>query len=151
MLVAAVCGACSRSRNTAVERVAFLPIENLTGDAALDWISSAGPTIVNDELLGGAANAVPVPVGTVGDAYASGATQLVHGYVEKRRGPNSKEGVHFEFVVEDAQTHKTLQTLASDGDPLPSLDELGEANRHRCARFFFHQSTSHCRLGQRRL
>jgi Flp pilus assembly protein TadD len=109
-----------------VERVAFLPFQNLTGDAALDWISSAGPTIVSHELLGGATHAVPVQVGAVRDAYAGGATQLVHGYVEKRRGSNSKEGFHFEFVVEDAQTHKMLQTLASDGDPLPSFDRLAK-------------------------
>jgi len=126
LVAAAVCGACSRNRNPVVERVAILPFENLTGDAALDWISSAGPTIVNDELLGGAAQAVPVPAGAVRDAYASGATQLVHGYLEKRRGSNSNEGFHFEFVVEDAQTHKTLQTIASDADLLPSLDSLAK-------------------------
>jgi len=126
MFAAVLCGACSRSRNPAMERVAFLPFQNLTGDAALDWISSAGPTIVDDELLGGAAHAVPVQAGALRDAYAAGATQLVHGYVEKRRGSNSKEGFHFEFVVEDAQTHKTLQTLATDGDPLPSLDRLAK-------------------------
>lgn len=126
MFAAVLCGACSRSGNPAMERVAFLPFQNLTGDAALDWISSAGPTIVNDELLGGAAHAVPVQAGALRDAYAAGATQLVHGYVEKRRGSNSRNGFHFEFVVEDAQTHKTLQTLATDGDPLPSLDRLAK-------------------------
>ena len=104
-----------------MERVAFLPFENLTGDAALDWISSAGPTIVNDELLGGAAHAVPIQAGAVREAYASGATQLVHGYFEKRR-----QGFHFEFVVEDAQTHKTLQTVAGDGDALPAFDRLAK-------------------------
>lgn len=117
--MAAGCAACSRSGNAAVERVAFLPFENLSGDAALDWISSAGPRIVNDELLGGAARVVPLQAAALRDAYASGATRLVHGYIEKRR-----QGFHFEFVVEDARTHKTLQTLASDGDPLPSLDRL---------------------------
>ena len=121
MFAVVVCGACSRSRNAPVERVAFLPIQNLTGDATLDWISSAGPTIVADQLLGGAARAVPVPAMAVRDAYASGATQLVHGYVERRR-----QGFHFEFVVEDVQTHKTLQTVASDGDALPSLDRLAK-------------------------
>ena len=68
-----------------MQRVAFLPLENLSGDAALDWISSAGPKIVTDELLGGGARAVPLQVGALRDAYASGATQLVHGYVEKRQ------------------------------------------------------------------
>jgi len=102
-----------------VERVALLPFENLSGDTTLDWIASAGPRIVTDELLGGSARAVPIQARALRDAYASGATQLVHGYVEKRR-----QGFHFEFVVEDAQTHKTRQTLSTDGDPLPSLDRL---------------------------
>ena len=112
-----------------MERVAFLPFENLSGDAALDWISTAGPTIVVDQLLGTPTGAVPatVPVraGALRDAYASGATQLVHGYFEKR-GKGSQDALHFEFVVEDAQTHKALQTLADDGDALPSLDRLAK-------------------------
>jgi len=121
VLVAVACAACSCSRNTRehVERVAFLPFENLSGDATLDWISAAGPKIVSDQLLGGAAGAVPVQAAALRDAYASGATRLVHGYFEKRR-----QTLHFEFVVEDAQTHKTEQTLAGDGDALPALDRL---------------------------
>lgn len=121
MLTAAACAACSPSASPVVRRVAFLPFENLSGDTTLDWISSAGPRIVTDELLGGAAQAVPAPVGALRDAYAFGATQLVHGYVEKRR-----QGFHFEFVVEDAQTHKAIQTVTSDGDTLPSLDRLAK-------------------------
>jgi thioredoxin-like negative regulator of GroEL len=121
VLLAAACAACSRSEGPSVQRVAFLPIENLSGETSLDWISSAGPRIVNDELLGGAARAVPAHVGSMRDAFAFGATRLVHGYVERRR-----QGLHFEFVVEDAKTHKALQTLASDGDPLPALDLLAK-------------------------
>ena len=121
MLVAAACAACSRSASPSVPRVAFLPFQNLSGDTSLDWISSAGPRIVNDELLGGAARTVPAHVGAMRDAYAFGATQLVHGYVEKRG-----QGFHFEFLMEDAKTHKALQTLASDGDPLPVLDRLAK-------------------------
>jgi Tfp pilus assembly protein PilF len=124
VLAAAACAACSRSRNP-VERVAFLPLENLSGDAALDWISAAGPKIVTDELLGdgtrAASGIVPLQSGALRDAYASGATQLVHGYFEKRR-----QKIHFEFVVEDAQTHKALQTVAGDGDALPALDRLAK-------------------------
>ncbi len=124
VLVAAACTACSRSRNP-VERVAFLPFENLSGDAALDWISAAGPKIVTDQLLGNSTRAasgiVPVQAGALRDAYASGATQLVHGYFEKRR-----QTIHFEFVIEDAQTHKALQTVAGDGDALLTLDRLAK-------------------------
>ena len=104
-----------------MERVAFLPFENLSGDAALDSVSSSGVRIVIDELLGGTAHTIPLQVGALRDAYGSGATKLVHGYVEKRR-----QGLHFEFVVEDAATHKTLETLTNDGDALPSLDRLAK-------------------------
>jgi tetratricopeptide (TPR) repeat protein len=104
-----------------VERVAVLPFENLSGDAALDWIAQAGPKIVADQLMGSATHTVPVQAGALRDAYASGATELVHGYIETRR-----QGPHFEFVVEDAQTHKILQTVAGDGDLLPALDRLAK-------------------------
>jgi tetratricopeptide (TPR) repeat protein len=106
-----------------VERVAFLPFENLSGDQSLDWIAAVGPRIVTDQLLGGAGAAatVPIQVSAVREAYATSATKLVHGYFEKRR-----QALHFEFVVEDAQTHKTLQTVTGDGAALPALDRLAK-------------------------
>jgi tetratricopeptide (TPR) repeat protein len=120
VLLLALCAACSRPRNP-VERVAFLPFENLSGDQGLDWIAAAGPRIVTDQLLGGAAATVPIQVSAVRDAYAANATKLVHGYFEKR-----KEALHFEFAVEDAQTHKTLQTVTGDGAALPVFDRLAK-------------------------
>src|SRR6185369_3175626 len=59
--------------------------------------------------------------GAIRDAYATSATKLVHGYFEKRR-----QSLHFEFVVEDSQTHKTLQTVAGDGDALPVYARLAK-------------------------
>lgn len=109
---------CSHSRSAA-QRVAFLPLENLTGDAALDWISSAGPKIARSQLLGGDVRIVPVQVGALREAYASGASQLVHGYFEKRR-----EKLHFEFSVEDIRTHKMLRKASQDGDLLAVLNGL---------------------------
>jgi tetratricopeptide (TPR) repeat protein len=108
-----------------VERVAFLPFENLSDDNALDWIAAAGPRIVMDQLLGGAGGTVPIQVGALRDAYAAGAHKLVHGYFEKRRGA-VQGALHFEFVVEDAETHKTLQTVAGDGAALPVFDRLAK-------------------------
>jgi len=106
-----------------VERIAFLPFENLSGDQSLDWIALVGPRIVTDQLLGGTAATVPIQVGAVRDAYATSATKLVHGYFEKR--PGAVQGaLHFEFVVEDAQSHKAIQTVAGDGAALSVLDRL---------------------------
>jgi len=119
----ALCAACTRNRNP-VERVAFLPIENLSGDQSLDWLAAVAPRIVTDQLLGGAAATVPIQVSAVREAYATSATKLVHGYFEKRR---AAPGVlHFEFVVEDAQTHKTLQAVAGDGPALAVFDQLAK-------------------------
>jgi Flp pilus assembly protein TadD len=132
LFVAAVCAACSRSRNAreSVRRVAILPFENLSGDTALDWIAAAGPKIVADQLVGNAGQAlpaiVPMQVGALRDAYASGVTQLVHGYFETRSASNKEEPLHFEFLVEDAQTHKALHTVAGDGELLSALDRLAK-------------------------
>ena len=120
MLLLALNAACSRTRNP-VERVAFLPFENLSGDQSLDWIATVGPRIVTDQLLGNAPATVPIQAGAIRDAYATSATKLVHGYFEKRR-----QSLHFEFVVEDSQTHKTLQTVAGDGDALPVYARLAK-------------------------
>ena len=103
-----------------MERTAILPFQNLSGDTTADWIASAGSRIVTDELLGSPSD-LPIQAAALRDAYASGATQLVHGYVEKRR-----HGFHFEFVVEDAATHKLRQTLQADGDPLPVFERLAK-------------------------
>ena len=102
-----------------MERIAFLPFENLSGDSTLDWISPAGPKIARDQLLGGAGNTVPIQAAALRDAYGAGASRVVHGYFDKRRG-----SLHFEFAVEDAQTHKTLRTLAEDGDALAAIGRL---------------------------
>ncbi len=101
--------------------MAFLPFENLSGDSTLDWLSSAGPRIARDQLLGIAGGTVPVPANALRDAYAAGADRLVHGYFDKRHG-----SVHFEFAVEDAQTHKTLRTLSENGDALTAVGRLAK-------------------------
>jgi tetratricopeptide (TPR) repeat protein len=122
LLTGGLLAACSRARNP-VERVAVLPFENLSGDPALEWIAAAGPKILADQLLGDATSgSVPTLAPALRDAYAASATRLVHGYFDKRR-----QSLHFEFAVEDSQTHKTLQTITGDGAVLPVLDRLAKA------------------------
>ena len=74
------------------------------------------------------------------------ATKLVHGYFEKRR-----ESLHFEFVVEDAQTHKTLQTIAGDGVRLPVFDRLAKEIDAGAHPFSTANAEAVDRLGPRRL
>lgn len=76
---------------------------------------------MRDQLLGIAGGTVPIQASTLGDAYAAGASRLVHGYFDMRHG-----SVHFEFAIEDAQTHKTIGTLSESGDALAAVGHLAK-------------------------
>jgi tetratricopeptide (TPR) repeat protein len=121
---------CNRSlgllgQSQAHQRVAVLPIDNLTGDPALDWVAGAAPRVVAEELTG-AASTVPLLAASVNDAYAEGATRLLHGYVELRAPDGSaaaENALHFEFRLEDTASHK-MQPVTFDGAPLEVLGQL---------------------------
>src|SRR5258708_29634175 len=122
---------CSRGPHSVMRRIAVLPFENLTGDAAFDWIRSAGPTILSEEVAG-AAHLFPLRVPTVSDATFAGATRLLHIDFSKRAGSpdaGSKDSaaLHFEFAIEDAARHKMIVTGAADGAVLFAMNTLARA------------------------
>jgi tetratricopeptide (TPR) repeat protein len=61
--------------------------------------------------LTGLPKTLPLAAAAVRDAYLERATRMVHGYFEMRSGK-----LHFEIDVEDAGTHRMIQTAAEDGD-----------------------------------
>jgi tetratricopeptide (TPR) repeat protein len=101
-----------------VDRLALLPFENLTGDASLDWIASAAPSIVATQITG-AANILPVRVETVRDAYLNRATRFVHGYFTRRGA-----GLHFQVEIEDSARHKMAGAGAADGTVLFAMNDV---------------------------
>jgi len=119
--------ACSRGPRNNTQRVAVLGIDNLTGDASLDWISVAAPRIIASELtsVGGA---TAVVAASPSDAYAAGATRLVQGYFDRRDTGASPQGsaasLHFEVAVEDAASHHIQPPIVLDGPPLKAIDAL---------------------------
>jgi len=113
-----VVAACSTPQRGNVDRLALLPFENLTGDASLDWIASAGPSIVGAEITG-AVNILPIRVDTVRGAYLNRATQFVHGYFT-RRGAS----LHFQLEIEDSARHKMIGAQAADGTVLFAMNDL---------------------------
>ena len=110
--------ACSTTPRRSVERLALLPFENLTGDASLDWIASAAPSIVAAEITG-AANILTVRVETVRDAYLNRATRFVHGYFTHRGA-----GLHFQIEIEDSARHKMVAAQAADGNLLFAMNDV---------------------------
>jgi tetratricopeptide (TPR) repeat protein len=101
-----------------VDRLALLPFENLTGDASLDWIASAAPSIVFAEITG-AANILPLRVETVRDAYRNRATRFVHGYFTRRGA-----GLHFQMEIEDPARHKMVAAETADGTLLFAMNDV---------------------------
>jgi tetratricopeptide (TPR) repeat protein len=112
--------AACRSSAPPVERIAFLTLENLTGESSLDWMRRAVPAIVSAQLTG-AGRIVPLRAETVRDAYNGKATHFVHGYFERRGGK-----LRFTFLEEDAASHKMTRTLTVDGDALAASDRLAK-------------------------
>ena len=103
-----------------VERVSFLTVENLTGDASLSWIQDAVPAMAASQLSG-VGRILPFHGDTSRDAAAIAANTLIHGYFDRRRG-----ALYFEFSVEDAYTHK-IRPVAVDGDVLQAADAVAKA------------------------
>ncbi len=109
---------CARSSHGGAERIAVLPFDNLTAEPALDWIESAAPAIVAEQLTGAAAVS-PFRAQTEGDGYGARATRFVHGYFERRAG-----NLHFEMTLEDANSHKMVLNTAVNGDLLPAMNTI---------------------------
>jgi Flp pilus assembly protein TadD len=116
----ALSGSCSRWAAPALTREAFLTFDNLTGDAALDWIAQAAPRMLAHDLTG-LPKTVPLDAAAVRDAYLERATRLVHGYFEMRSGK-----LHFEIEVEDAGAHRMIQTASENGDPLEAMNRAAK-------------------------
>jgi Tfp pilus assembly protein PilF len=109
---------CSRPRSAPVERVALLKFENLSADPSLDWIAGAAPAILAAELTGGP-QTLPLTVETMRDARLENATQVIHGYFDRREGT-----LHFEVAVEDPERRKMISTKVVDGAPLEAINSI---------------------------
>ncbi len=113
--------ACSRTPQHAVERIAILPFDNLTGDAALDWVSAAGPAMLVEELAG-ASRVLAVRVNTVGTAALEGATEFLHCTYTQRGG-----ALEISYALEDAERHRMVSTGAAPGTVLFAVSTLARA------------------------
>lgn len=110
--------ACSRAPQRGVARIAILPFNNLTGDAASDWVGAAGPAMLAEELAG-ASHVLAVPVNTVGRAALEGATELLHCTFTQRGGV-----YEIGYALEDAETHRMVSTGSSKGAVIFAVSTL---------------------------
>ena len=86
----------------AIESLALLPLDNLSGDRALDWLGRGAQLALHRQLAASrtvAAAAYP----EVSSATLGRATRLLHTTVDKHAGQ-----LRLEAVIEDALTHRQV-------------------------------------------
>jgi tetratricopeptide (TPR) repeat protein len=115
---------CRRVEHRAVERVAILPFENLTGDPAWNWIAPAAQLILRTETSA-SLHVQPFRAVTINEAVQAGATRFVQGYATLDGGR-----LRLHSVEQDAGSHKNVADFDSAGDPaagvLPLADSIAK-------------------------
>jgi tetratricopeptide (TPR) repeat protein len=99
-----ICIDCSRAPRESLERLAILPIENLTSDTNLDWVSRAAAAILAYDLTG-PQRIHPVRVESISDARLNTLGSILQGYFARERG-----------VLTFHETLGTRSLVVSDGD-----------------------------------
>lgn len=116
---------CSRggSSRGPVDRLAILPLENLSGNPALDWASRVSAAILAYDLTG-PRDVHPLRVESIRDARLENAGQYLEGYFAGENGI-----LKFHSTVENADARKierTAITAAQTNDLVGALNKLAK-------------------------
>jgi tetratricopeptide (TPR) repeat protein len=107
---------CSRAPEQSIQRIVFLPFENLTDDPSLDWVAAAAPAIAAEDLSG-IQGLESMRASNLSDGYLRQATRFVHGYFTGKAST-----LHFEIEVEDAARHKAATSASENGNVLSAMN-----------------------------
>ncbi len=134
--IAAIAAGCSDSKNSvALQKYAVLRFENLTSDAANDWVGRAASEVLIQELSAIPSSVVykagspfsarslkaPGVSTEITDARLAGATRLITGYYEVLGGK-----LTITAMEEDAATGKTVRVTAAQGSVLGTLQTIAK-------------------------
>jgi tetratricopeptide (TPR) repeat protein len=95
---------CARQSEPRIHRLAVLPLENLSGEAELDWIGPALATVMVHQIAG-APRIFAFQVDYPTEIHDGRATQVARGYFT-RRG----DRLEASLAVEDLETQRTART-----------------------------------------
>jgi Flp pilus assembly protein TadD len=122
LLLAAILGGCARRQTTGIERLALMPIENLSSEAQLDWRSRAASAVVAYDLAG-AKNIYARQVDSLSAAQSMQASRLLEGYFFERNGR-----IGIRATLEDLGKNKVVESFDIDGEAsagfLPLANQL---------------------------
>ena len=96
---------CSGRPERKVERLAILPPENLTADAAIDWAAAALPRILASQLSA-SKSVFAFPAQAIRDGYGGRATQVLHSYLTVEGNAYRLTG-----AIEDLGSRKAVRQI----------------------------------------
>jgi Flp pilus assembly protein TadD len=133
LLIAVVAGGCARQPVTMVERLAVMPLENLSSDPRWNWFSPASSAVVQYDLAG-AKNIFAKTVESLSSAQSMQASRVLEGYFFERNGR-----VGIRATVEDLRKTRAVEHLEIDGPVaggfLPLANELARHLSSEARRF----------------
>jgi Flp pilus assembly protein TadD len=122
LIAVSTLGGCARPQAIAVERLAVMPIENLSPDAQWDWRSRAAAAVVVYDLAG-AKKVFAKHVDSLSAGLSMHASRLVEGYFVERNGR-----IRICATVQNLGTNQTDQSFEIEGAAsagfLPLANEL---------------------------
>ena len=112
---------CGQHQPRPVERLAILPLENLSSDVSLDWMSRLTAEIIAEELTG-SPSIHPMGVEEQRDAAAFRATQVLRGYFTV-----TGDRIEVRAHLEDTGRRKIVKTLLAEGPAASSILPLADS------------------------
>ncbi len=113
---------CTKPDQPGMRKIAALPFENLTGDASLDWIRTAGPSILAEELAGSSHVSISL-AGTLADVRNAGVPSILHTTYTREHG-----NLRLQFSMEDRNSQRvepvSLPSASANGSVLSAVDTL---------------------------
>jgi Flp pilus assembly protein TadD len=133
ILVAMIAGGCTRKPASTVERLAVLPLENLSSDPQLNWYSRALSAVVQYDLTG-AHDVFAKTAESLAAAQSMQASRVLEGYFFERNGR-----IGIRATVEDLPKTRAVEHLEIDGPVagglLPLANELARRLSSGARRF----------------
>lgn len=124
MIAACVGLSCHRQETRSVERLAVLPLENLSADPSLDWVGAALSGMLADELSG-SLRMHPYRATDLPDARRRGATRVLEGYYS---GVDGELMIH--VVLEDLRANRTGKALEARSGVNSGIAQASQSIAH---------------------
>jgi Flp pilus assembly protein TadD len=122
ILVAMIAGGCARRPASTVERLAVMPLENLSSDPQWNWYSRALSAVVQYDLTG-AHDVFAKTAESLSAAQSMQASRVLEGYFFARNGR-----IRIRATVEDLRTTRAVEHFEMEGPAaggaLPLANEL---------------------------